>query len=249
MSLDSTRRDTWHRGSEEVAGPAKEASSVLWSNILRLGISHSLEAEVALPVAWMDAEDPAGRVTRTSIGDVPTLLTWSHRRSDWTMGVTGGVYWPVGELGTEGLPATATFSTGTVDPTIGAYLLGPLLGDWGWHVSSSTRWVVSDQDDGSRLGSSFSTSLGVNRTIGPRFVGQVLVTHFHRQTDTGNAMEDSGGDWMYAQPQVLANVFTRPDQSLQAMVGARIPMLQNVRGTQLVESPSLSFGLAYTRNR
>lgn len=228
-------------------GPDKQASSVLWVNSLRVGIRRGFEAELALPVAWMEAKDAAGTAKRTSVGDVPTRIVWNAARRAWSYGLSGGVYWPVGELGTEGLPATATFSTGTVDPTAGAHLRGPELFGFGWQLSSSARLVVADQDDGSRLGSSFTTTAALDRPLGRRFVAQALLTHFHRQADRDNMMEDSGGDWLYLQPQLLANLLARRDRSIQAYFGARIPLRQNVRGMQLVESTALSFGLALTR--
>lgn len=217
---------------------------------LRLGLTSWLEVETALPVAWMDARDGDETVERTGIGDVPVLLTWSRGTADWSLGLSGGAYLPVGELGSDALPATATFSTGTVDPTLGATLVGPrLLGRLGWQLSSTARLVVAEQDDGRRLGSSVTTSLGVDHTLGDRFVGQIQFTHFHRAEDSGPTMGDTGGHWLYLQPQVVGSVFTSPQQAVQALVGLRIPLHQDVAGRQLVDSTSMTFGLAYTWNR
>ena len=217
---------------------------------LRLGLTPWLELETALPVAWMDARDGDERVERTGVGDVPLLLAWNHDLEEWSFGLSGGAYLPVGEIGSEGLPATATFSTGTVDPTFGVSVVGPrLVGRLGWQFSSTTRLVVADQDNGRRLGSSFTTSLGVDHPLGERFVGQVQLTHFHRAEDSGPTMEPSGGDWLYLQPQVAGNLFTSPNQAVQALLGLRVPILQDVVGRQLVDSTALTFGLAYTWNR
>lgn len=246
-TLDSADRDTWYRGSEEVSGPPKEASSVLWLLGLRVGLGSALEAELALPIAWMDARDGTERAEQTSVGDLATRLSWTTARRDWSFGATVGAYWPVGELGTDGLPATATFSSGTIDPTAGVHLRGPQMRGIGWQLSTNARFVLSDQDNGARLGSSFSTSVAVDRPLGDRLVVQMSGTHFHRQSDRDNPMEDSGGDWFYLQPQLLGNVLTRADQSIQAFLGLRIPVYQNVRGLQLADSASFSFGIAYTR--
>lgn len=257
LSIDATDRDTWHMGSREVEGPDRKASSYLWMTSLRAGIASSLEAEIALPVAWMDARDGDERVQTSSIGDVPTLLTWTRQHPSWSWSLTGGVYWPTGEIGADSLPATANFSTGTIDPTFAVQLLGPAWRGWNWQLATVTRQVIQEKEDGSRLGSSITTTFGVSRAIGRRLVGQVLAMHFHREEDQhapmGTGMmdmaEDSGGDWLYLQPQLVGSVLTRPDHALQVMLGARLPLVQNVVGMQLVDSPTVTLGVAYTRNR
>ena len=67
-----------------------------------------------------------------------------------------------------------------------------------------------------------------------------------RYTQFGNMMEDTGGDWLYFQPFLSADIFVRPSYAVQALIGGRVPLMQNVRGTQLVESPAVSLGLAQT---
>jgi hypothetical protein len=62
----------------------------------------------------------------------------------------------------------------------------------------------------------------------------------------GDEPEDTGGDWLYLQPFLSMDVLVRPSFAVQATVGGRVPLVQNVRGTQLVESPSVSLGVAQT---
>lgn len=216
------------------------------SSRLRAAISGSLDAEIALPVAWLDASDAAGEESRTGVGDLLTKLHWGGGSGDWSWGLSLGAYWPVGDLGEADLPATATFSSGTVDPSIGGSVTLPRLGGWGWHVSWDARLVAVDRDDGTRLGSSFTTTVGWDRPLAKRLDGQVVLTYFGRASDEGNPMEDSGGDWLYLQPFLSADLLVRPAYAVQATVGGRIPLVQNVRGMQLVESPALSLGIAQT---
>jgi hypothetical protein len=112
----------------------------------------------------------------------------------------------------------------------------------------STRLVLGERDDGSQLGSNYTMSFGVGRSVASRIDGQLLLTYFSRSRDKGNMMEDTGGDWIYLQPYLTADVYANPSYALQVSIGARIPLLQRVEGTQLVESPNFSFGLAHTIN-
>ena len=196
----------------------------------------------------MDAKDEAGEVSRSGVGDLLTRISWGRGTESWSYGVSAGVYWPIGELGDQDLPTTATFSTGTVDPTVGAYISGPPLRGFVLHSSMSSRFVVGERDDGLRLGSNYTVSLGLSRPLPARINGQLLLTYFARGRDKGNIMEDSGGDWVYLQPFLSADVYTNPSYALQVSLGARIPLVQRVEGTQLVESPNFSFGLAHTIN-
>ena len=61
-------------------------------------------------------------------------------------------------------------------------------------------------------------------------------------------MEDTGGDWIYLLPFFSADIYTKPAYAIQVSIGARIPLMQRVEGTQLVESPNFSIGLAQTIN-
>jgi len=115
-------------------------------------------------------------------------------------------------------------------------------------MSVSTRQVLGKREGGSRLGSSYTGVFGLNRRLANRFVGQLLLTYFAREHDEGNKMEDSGGDWLYIQPFLSADIYARPSYAFQVSVGARVPLIQSVQGTQLVESPSFSLGLAHTVN-
>jgi hypothetical protein len=245
-SVETVRRDRWHQGRREVAGPAREASSVVLSSRLSGAITGSLGVEASLPFAWLDASDAIADESRTGAGDLLTRLHWRRTASGWSYGLSAGAYWPVGNLGSEELPATATFSSGTVDPSVGGFVSLPRVGGWGCQVSWDARLVASERDAGSRLGSSFAVSLGWDRSLTRRLAGQVVLTYFGRASDEGNPMEDTGGDWLYFHPFMSANVFVRPSYALQVTAGGRIPVVQNVRGTQLVESPSLSLGIAQT---
>jgi hypothetical protein len=196
----------------------------------------------------MDAQDEAGKVSRSGVGDLLTRISWGSGTESWSYGVSAGAYWPVGELGNQDLPATATFSTGTVDPTVGAHISGPPLFGFVWFSSVSSRFVVSERDNGSRLGSNYTVSFGLSRMLANRIDGQLLLTYFARARDKGNMMEDSGGDWVYLQPFLSADVYANPSYALQISIGARIPLVQRVEGIQLVESPNFSFGLAHTIN-
>jgi hypothetical protein len=91
-------------------------------------------------------------------------------------------------------------------------------------------------------------SFGLSRPLTARIDGQLLLSYFARARDKGNMMEDTGGDWVYLQPFLSANVYANPSYALQLSIGARVPLLQRVEGTQLVESPNFSFGLAHTIN-
>lgn len=229
-------------------GPPREASSLLLINSVRTGLSKTLEAEASLPLAWMDARDESGEESRSGAGDLLTRIVWSRGTGRWSYGISVGTFWPVGELGSKELPASATFSTGTIDPAFGAFLSGPSFRGVGWYMSISTRQVLGIRKDGSRLGSSYTGAFGLNRRVTNRLAGQLLLTYFAREHDDGNEMEDSGGDWLYVQPFLSMDIYARPSYALQVLMGARVPLIQNVRGTQLVESPSLSLGLAHTIN-
>jgi hypothetical protein len=264
--FESALRDKWHRGSDEVPGPPREASSFILVNTLRAGLSRSLEADVTLPIAWLDAKDEFGEESSAGVGDLLTRVTWNGGTDQWSYGISAGAYWPVGELGSPDLPPTATFSSGTIDPTLGAFLAGPLFNGFGWFTSVNSRLVVGERDDGMSFGSNYTAVLGVARRISKRIDGQLLLTYFALERDkagtegamssqaSGDAMdimmdnmvEDAGGNWLYLQPFVSANLFARPSYALQASIGARLPLVQSVEGTQLVESPSFSFGFAHT---
>ncbi len=244
--LESTKKDTWQNLNREVYGPPREASSLLLLNSIRAGLSKNLEFEVSIPVAWMNAKNESGEVSTSGVGDLLTRISWGGVTESWIYGVSAGAYWPVGKLGNQDLPATATFSTGTVDPAIGAYMSGPTLLGFGWYSSVSSRLVVSERDDGSRLGSSYTMSLGISRTLTNRIDGQLLLTYFVRDRDKGNMMEDTGGNWIYIQPFLSASLYAKPSYAFQVSIGARVPLLQRVEGTQLVESPNFSFGFAHT---
>jgi hypothetical protein len=243
-SVESVRRDEWHQGGQEVSGPAKEASSVVLTSRLQGAITKSLSAEVSLPIAWLNASDAAGEESRTGAGDLQTKIHWSRSSADWSYGLSAGAYWPVGDLGGDELPSTATFSSGTVDPSLGGFVTLPRRGGWGCQLSWDARVVVSERDDGTRLGSSFTAVLGLGRPLRERLDAQLVMAYFGRAADEGNSMEDTGGDWLYAQPFLSADVLVRPSYAVQVTAGGRIPLVQNVRGTQLVESPSLTLGLA-----
>lgn len=201
-----------------------------------------------MPIAWMDASDESGEESRSGAGDLLTRITWSSGSGRWSYGASVGAYWPVGELSSENLPASATFSTGSVDPALGAFLSGPPFRGFSWYTSVSTRQVLGAREDGSRLGSSYTAAWGLNSRIVNRLGGQIVLTYFSRERDEGNDMEDSGGDWVYVQPLLLVDVYTQPSYAFQILAGARIPLMQSVHGTQLVESASFSIGLAHTVN-
>jgi len=258
-NLESVSRDEWHRGGQSVDGPDSEASSVVLATRLRGAITGSFAAEVSLPVAWTEASDAAGEESSTGVGDLQTRLHWTRAANGWAWGVSAGAYWPVGDLGGEALPANATFSSGTVDPSLGAFVALPRVAGWGCQLSTDTRLVVADNDDGSRLGSSFTAAIGWDRSITRRLDAQVAVTYFGRAADEaapmdlggghmghGDEPEDTGGDWLYLQPFLSMDLLVRPSFAVQATVGGRFPLVQNVRGTQLVESPSVSLGVAQT---
>jgi hypothetical protein len=206
----------------------------------------TLEAEASLPVAWLDARDELEEESTSGVGDLLTRVVWSRASGPWSYAVSAGMYWPVGEMGNEDLPASATFSTGSVDPALGAFLSGPPFRGFSWFTSVSTRQVLDKRNNGSRLGSSYTATLGLNRQLAKRFSGQVLVSYFARERDEGNMMEDTGGDWLFVQPFLRADVYARPSYAVQVLLGVRVPLIQDVEGTQLVESPSLSLGFAHT---
>jgi hypothetical protein len=248
MLLEAAHRDTWHRGSQEVAGPPREASSYLLVNTLGVALGKGLGAEASLPVAWMEAKDEAGEDSRSGVGDLLTRVMWSHAAGNWSYGLAAGAYWPVGELGSQDLPAAATFSTGTVDPSFSASLSGLPIGGFAWRFSASTRLVVDERDDGSRLGSSLTGAFALDRRLHSRVGGRLILTYLTRESDEGNAMEDSGGEWLYLQPFLTTDAFLRPSYAIQVVLGARFPLVQDVHGTQLVESPSFTLGFAQTFN-
>jgi hypothetical protein len=194
----------------------------------------------------MDATDPGGSVSDSGVGDLLTEVRWNRVGGAWTYGLAGGLYWPLGDLQSGGLPTTATFSSGTIDPTFNAYLSGPGAGGFDWTLTGSTRLVVSDQSEDRRLGSTYMSSLWVDRAIAAGLGGQVQLIYFHRGEDSGNVMEPSGGHWVYLSPGISYAFFAQSGRSLQATLALRIPLLQDVVGRQLVESPALNFGLGYT---
>jgi hypothetical protein len=258
-SVESVSRDEWRRGGQSADGPDAEASSLVLGTRLRGAITESFAAEVSLPVAWTEARDAVGEESGTGVGDLQTRLHWTRAPGDWAWGVSAGAYWPVGDLGGEALPANATFSSGTVDPAVGAFVALPRVAGWGCQLSIDARLVVADNDDGSRLGSSFSAVMGWDRSLTRRLDAQVALTYFGRAADDpapmdmagghmghGDEPEDTGGDWLYLQPFLSMDVLVRPSFAVQATVGGRVPLVQNVRGTQLVESPSVSLGVAQT---
>jgi len=246
LHVDSAQRDTWHEGRNTVDGPDADASSLVLVGNLRFGVGRALEGNVSVPFAWMSATDPGGSASDSGIGDLLTEVRWNRALSLWSYGLSGGLYWPLGELQSDGLPATATFSTGTFDPTFSAYLSGPGAGGFGWTLTGSTRLVVSDQSEERRLGSTYTSSLWIDRTIVARVVGQAQLIYFHREEDSGRVMEPSGGHWIYLSPGLSYTLFANTGRSLQATLALRIPLLQDVVGRQLVESPALNFGLGYT---
>lgn len=227
-------------------GPESEASSFLLVHNLRLGLPGQLEGRLSLPYAWMEARDEAGEASRNGVGDLLAELRWSRPVDGWILGLSAGSYLPVGELGGRGLPATATFSTGTVDPTLGVQLAGPAVAGLGWSLGTLTRLVLAEQDDGRQLGSSLTSTLAVDRVLGREFVAQLQFVHFHREEDEGPAMEASGGNWLYLAPVLGYRLLAGRGHSLQLKLGARIPVYQDVVGRQLVESPAWNFGLGYT---
>lgn len=211
----------------------------------RIGLPWAVEGGLSLPVAWMKARDAQGQGSNSGIGDLLTEVRWSKARRPWRLGASVGAYWPLGEVGSQGLPATATFSTGTVDPAVGLRLSGPSLGDLGWLLSVNARIVVGGKDNGRRLGSTITTAAELHREFGSRLTGQVLLTHFRREPDRGQAMEDTGGSWIYLQPVLAVDLLVRPEHAIQLLFGARSPLIQDVQGIQLVESPSVTIGLSY----
>lgn len=248
IALDSGQKEKWHRGNRRVSGPSEETSSILLASGARIGMGRGFEAEASLPVAWLDAKGEEGKESRFGAGDLLTRILWSRGIGGWTYGFSAGMYWPVGELGTSEVPATATFSTGTYDPAVDVFLSGPSFRGVDWYASAGTRQIFGEQDNGSRLGSSYTVSLGLTGRVVNRLAGQVLLSYFARERDEGNVMEDTGGDWLYIQPFLRADIFASASHAVQALVGVRVPLIQNVEGTQLVESTSLSLGFAHTLN-
>lgn len=246
LLVDSARRDSWHEGNNRVEGPALEASSVLLVSSLRFGIHDGFEGRISVPFAWMKAKDPGGEASNSGVGDFLAELRWNRFGSNWRYGISVGSYWPLGELSSQSLPATATFSTGTVDPTFGGYLSGPPLSGFSWNLASTVRLVISNRSDDHRLGSSITSGFTIDRKLTTGFAGQLQLIYFHRKADSGPVMEPSGGNWLYMSPAASYRLFADKKHSLQATLAVRIPLLQDVVGRQLVESTSLNFGLGYT---
>lgn len=227
-------------------GPDREASSLVLMTGLRAAMGPELEFEASLPVSWLNARDGAVEEEKTGTGDLLTRVHLSRNLGHWTLGASAGVYWPVSNLDGAGLPEVATFVSGTIDPVLGLGISGGLWSGIDVGLFSSARLVVSDFEDGRRLGSTFTTTASIRHVVSRKLSLQGLVTHLHRQTDTGNMMEDSGGDWIYLQPQAAWKVAASGSRAWQFLMGLRLPVHQNVRGTQLVDSPSFLAGLSVT---
>jgi hypothetical protein len=216
------------------------------SGILRAALGGDWEAEASLPVSWLEAADERGEESRTGTGDLLTRLHWGRRAGAWGYGLSAGAFWPVGELGSGDLPTTANFSSGTVDPVLGLQVGRQVGGDLEVSLATTARLVVADHEEGRRLGSSLTTSLSLRRPLSRAVSLQLLCIHLARGEDQGNAMEDTGGEWLYLQPLAVVKLRARPDHALQGVLGGRFPLAQNVRGRQLVDSPALVAGLALT---
>lgn len=248
LSLDSNSRNRWN---QQVSGPSVETSSTIFVTEVIVGFLDDFELSFVLPWASVHASDEMGSDDAAGFGDLLARVYWNASKGKFRYGSSAGLYLPVGNLAEQDLAGIATFKSGTVDPYFALYLSRPGFLGFDWQGTLNLRAILASNDDNVKFGSSLTTSLGLGRPVHRLVRAGIHFTYLHRGSDemsqmTGHSFEDSGGHWLYLQPSATVTLVARASYAIQLIVGGRLPLVQNVNGTQLVESPAWNVGFANT---
>ena len=236
-------RERWHAGAGRVTGPDRGAESRITSLSLRRALDTRFEIEASVPYAWIEAQADGVRETTSGLGDLATRLHWGRPVDGWRAGASIGAFWPTSGTAANDVPATAYFSTGTVDPTLGLQIVPPPIAGIDVSLSADTRLVLATRDDGRRFGSSVTADLTGRRALSDRLVFSASLLIHNRASDEAS-MEDTGGTWVLIQPTLAWTTMARSDAAIRLFVGLRHPLRQDVVGRQLVEDTSALLGLS-----
>ncbi len=116
LSSQTNSRDSWHEGNRFIVWKDEETSSFLLVPEVSIGLGRGFDLAAALPWARSRAESTMDEDKASGFGDAAVRLSWHRALEPVSLSVFAGAYMPVGDLGADELPTTATFTTGTWDP-------------------------------------------------------------------------------------------------------------------------------------
>ncbi len=181
------------------------------------------------------------------LGDARVLAHWrlddAQSSHDRAFGLIGGVKLPTGPIkvsNANGATAERALQpgTGSADLIMGGFVSGRIA-QTGWH--SQVRWqhAISERQD-YQPGDHISLDAGVNHPFGP-VQALAQINFLWKNHDSGGNAEPalSGGKYIYFSPGLALPI----GKDMQVYGLVQLPLLQDVRGTQLTADWAATLGL------
>ncbi|MGA9162989.1 MAG: hypothetical protein WBZ31_00915 [Thiobacillus sp.] len=183
----------------------------------------------------------------TRLGDVRALAYWrldeAQSPHDTSYGLVGGIKLPTGstdERNAAGEAAERSLQpgTGSTDLIVGGFASGRWA-QAGWFAQVRGRHAVTERQD-YEPGDAVNLDLGTSYPLGT-VQALAQINMLWRGQDQGANAEpaDSGGTFIYFSPGLLVPL----GNGMQLYGLAQLPLLQDVRGTQLTADWAASLGL------
>ena len=241
IGLYQTSSDRLYTGSREVSNPGVATRF----RRVNLRLAFDVDAEegvrgfVQLP--WTDIryrQPGSPELERSGLADAPVWVEW--KRPPWTF--TGGVELPLGD---QDLPPSPTgvsplllqLGSGTFDPFLGVRWDTGLGEDWSLFAGGLVQTPLGRSNADLNPGNLLDLHIGTNWSRELWSLGLGVHATFRSRDYLAGAPIVASGSSVYSLAPALA---WNPAEHLRLFLQARIPVLFQVRGTQIVPGPSLS---------
>lgn len=184
----------------------------------------------------------------TQVGDVRVLAYWrldqAQSSQDTTYGLVGGIKLPTGSTdernaACEMAERSLQPGTGSTDLILGGFASGHLA-QAGWFAQLRGRHAVTERQD-YEPGDAVNLDLGMSYQLGAVQALAQINMLWRGQDRGGNAEPaDSGGTFLYFAPGLLVPL----GNGVQLYGLVQLPLLQDVRGTQLTADWAATLGLS-----
>jgi hypothetical protein len=211
-----------------------------------------LAARLRLPFYWKTFSDTGqADLSLDGVGDLELSGGWDYLRSaQWTVSVGAGVALPTGSTSAQpiagsAVPTPLQLGTGTVDPIVSGLGVYRPIRPVSLHLAMNGRIVRYANRYGYEAASVYTGALGGAFRAREGLLTAALDGALAHTTHTSVAHMDvpnTGRDVLYLSPSVRIRVTT----GILIEAAVRLPVFQDVNGTQFGETIETSVGLSYT---
>lgn len=252
LRIETIHQDQARSGTDKVTGMGHHQEVETINRNLLLGLSHAFTPDwnlsVLVPVVSRDhlhihhhrgVPIPV-RWNFTKLGDIQLL---THVRLDDGLGIIGGIKLPTGSIAVRndtGALAERSLQpgSGSTDLIVGGFMSGRVK-QADWHTQLRWQRAVSERQD-YRPGDQIKLDAGVRYPLGAvQALAQINVLWRARDTGANAEPDDSGASFIHFSPGVAVPL--GKDAQIVALV--QLPLVQNVRGTQLTADWAATLGL------